>query len=328
MINRLKDYEKEGLLYSQVHPTLPLTIYNYTDKVQWEGLWDEATLMCRGLVVDDLGIIVAKPFSKFFNFSENKTNTTNNFEIYEKLDGSLIILFNYSDKWLFASRGSFTSDQVKMAEGIGINLESLNKEFTYCFELIHPDNRIVVDYGDKRDLILTGVFSTKTAEEQPIDIWNLTYAKKFNLNTPLHELHSIINDNEEGYVIRFDNGERCKIKGSEYLRLHKIMSEMSTTAVWECLSNNQDITTILNNVPDEYFGKIKQYSKELRNRFEFRKSWLELEYLTKYKDIKTSKELALEIKDLEYKHFIFSLYNGKDITESVWKSVKPEYKRL
>ena len=55
MLEKLNKYYDEGLLYKQVHPTLPLTIWNYTEKVQYENLWDEITLMCRGLVTDDKG---------------------------------------------------------------------------------------------------------------------------------------------------------------------------------------------------------------------------------------------------------------------------------
>ena len=70
MLDTLNKYLEEGLVQKQVHPTLPLTIWNYTPKVQYENLWDEITLMTRGLVVDDLGNIVARPFAKFFNWEE------------------------------------------------------------------------------------------------------------------------------------------------------------------------------------------------------------------------------------------------------------------
>ena len=91
----LHKYESEGLLFSQKHPTLPLTIWNYSDKVQYEGLWNETLLQCRGLVTDDEGNVVARPFKKFFNLEENKHTPTSKFDVYDKMDGSLGILFNY-----------------------------------------------------------------------------------------------------------------------------------------------------------------------------------------------------------------------------------------
>jgi RNA ligase len=110
---------EEGWLISQEHPTLDLTIYNYSQKTQFESNWTEWTLMCRGLVVNSKGDIVARPFSKFFNWEEvaNTIPASGSYEVYEKMDGSLGIFFWYADEKtetlhpVFASRGSFTSDQ-------------------------------------------------------------------------------------------------------------------------------------------------------------------------------------------------------------------------
>jgi hypothetical protein len=43
--------------------------------------------MCRGLVTDSNGIIMARPFPKFFNIEEEKHASTADFEVFEKLDG-------------------------------------------------------------------------------------------------------------------------------------------------------------------------------------------------------------------------------------------------
>ena len=86
MLDVLNKYYNDGLLYKQVHPTLPLTIWNYTEKVQYESAWDEITLMCRGLVTDNEGNVVARPFKKFFNIEENKHTPTDKFEVYDKMD--------------------------------------------------------------------------------------------------------------------------------------------------------------------------------------------------------------------------------------------------
>ena len=64
----LNDYIEKGLVIKQVHPTLPLSIYNYSRTCQYGGLWDDITLNCRGLVLDNKGNVIAKPFPKFFNY--------------------------------------------------------------------------------------------------------------------------------------------------------------------------------------------------------------------------------------------------------------------
>lgn len=86
-ITILNDYRDQGLLMTQFHPYLPLIIWNYTQKVQYEGLWDEITINCRALVTDFDGKIISKGFSKFWNIEENRHEATDDFEIFEKLDG-------------------------------------------------------------------------------------------------------------------------------------------------------------------------------------------------------------------------------------------------
>ena len=95
------------------HPTLPISIYNYSRTCQYENKWDEITKMCRGLILDQEGNVIAKGFNKFFNMEEHQPEEIPNepFEVFEKLDGSLGILFWYQGKWILATKGSFTSDQ-------------------------------------------------------------------------------------------------------------------------------------------------------------------------------------------------------------------------
>lgn len=39
------------------------SMYNYTAKAQYDKLWNEVTLQCRGLILDGDGNVVARPFS-------------------------------------------------------------------------------------------------------------------------------------------------------------------------------------------------------------------------------------------------------------------------
>ena len=116
----LNKYYEDGLLYKQVHPTLPLVIWNYTERVQYERLWDEITLMCRGLITDDKGNIIVKPMTKFFNYEEVVYDANNLIPwkdeyvyVQDKLDGSMLILFYYlpTNEWVTATRGSCMSEQ-------------------------------------------------------------------------------------------------------------------------------------------------------------------------------------------------------------------------
>lgn len=110
-LNILNKYKEEKLLRCQKHPTHPLLIWNYTEKVQYDNLWDDITSVCRGLITNQDGRIVARPFRKFFNIEEGRHQETDQFEIYEKMDGSLGIVFFYENEWHIATRGSFISEQ-------------------------------------------------------------------------------------------------------------------------------------------------------------------------------------------------------------------------
>ena len=265
----LTDYIERGLVIKQVHPTLPLSIYNYSRSCQYGGQWDDITLNCRGLVLDNEGNVIAKPFPKFFNYEEHTTDEIPNeyFDVYEKMDGSLGICFHYEGEWHMATRGSFTSEQaIKGNELLGkYNFQKLHTDYTYLFEIIYKENRIVCDY-DFEDVVLLGIINTKTGSEinlhsdtEDIRIQNIVKNIGFNVvmryNTfgeGFDVLKREISNSKEGYVIRFKNGMRMKIKGDEYVRLHRILTNFSTTDIWELLMTNGNMDEFLERVPDEF----------------------------------------------------------------------------
>ena len=145
--NVINEYLEKELLIMQKHPDKDLYILNYSKTCQYERAWDEITLACRGLVVNGAGTIVARPFSKFFNWEEYEAYEDlpnvpydEEWEAYEKMDGSLGLLFFYDGEWIFASRGSFISEQALKGKELldkYNNLDKLNKGYTYIFEIIY-----------------------------------------------------------------------------------------------------------------------------------------------------------------------------------------------
>lgn len=342
----LNKYYEEGLVYKQVHPTLPLTIWNYSEKVQYEGLFDGVTLNTRGLVTDDEGNIVARPFKKFFNLDEKKHTPTEKFDVYEKLDGSLGILFNYKGEWVMATRGSFISEQaIKGREILNkYQYENLLGDVTYLFEIIYPENKIVVDYGQEEKLVLIGAIHTQTGDEYDIhNEWfedlGFEVVKRYPKITNYAVLKEFIPDSKEGYVIRFTNGDRAKIKGEEYLKLHKLMTNVSTTAVWEMLSEGRDVLELLKGVPDEFYKKIKMYVLDLRYSYlsysEYAGKMHDKFRYGKFNDRypePTKKEFAefLTVNDIDPKvrALCFAIWDNKDYNKMIWKYIKPEFRRL
>jgi RNA ligase len=341
LLETLERYYNEGWLIKQTHPKLPLTIWNYSQTTQYAGKWDNVTIMCRGLVTDnETGEIVARPFRKFFNWEENRHTPTNEFEVFTKEDGSMGIAFNYKGNWIFASRGSFTSEQIIWAaDFINDNLINgvaamFDVAYTYLFEIVYKLNRIVVNYGDYEGLILLGAINTKTGEELPfnklIELDGFDIVKKYDGITDYTTLKGMIGDNEEGFVIRFSNGDRMKIKGDEYLRLHRIMTGVSTTSVWDVLANDGNMEEILKDVPDEFYDKIKEVVDELITQF----NDINNKYYGYFNDIMAEvvstdrKAFAEKAKEYIHSSILFAHYNGKSVEPIIWKIVKPEWRKL
>lgn len=349
LLKVLEDYKSRGLIFNQVHPTLPLTIWNYTPETQYGGHWDEITLMCRGLVTDDKGDIVAKGFSKFFNMEEEKHVATDDFEIFEKLDGSLILVFMYEGQMIVASRGSFTSPYAIEARRILeekypnyvqalYNAMDYGK-FTYCFELIGFE-QIVVSYPEP-DLVLTGVFSYREKykdwmEEKIVPVIGEgmpSVVKKFD-GLDWKNIKGLNWKNAEGFVVKFINGDRCKIKFEDYIKLHRQMTNLSTRGIWEALAAGEPVSSILNDVPDEFYDKIKVYEATLVTKYKSVEALHQLAYMGLSGYGYTRKEFANKVLSLDYLQvsinpiILFSMLDGKDYSKHIWKMIEPEFEKL
>lgn len=237
-----------------------LVLYNYTDKCIYEKAWDEYTLAARGIIFEkETGRLIAKPFPKFFNLGEMPETQLLNlpnvpYSVAEKVDGSLGIIYFYDGKWNVATRGSFNSVQAQ--KGLEIFHKNYNNTIrdihtTYLVEIVYPENKIVVNYGDVEKLVFLGAYDTRSQEE--VSISDSPAAKRYNLTIlEMIELQKTMPKDQEGFVVRFDNGLRVKIKGHEYLRIHKIISELSPLSLYEVMKAGRVEDTYLMQIPEEY----------------------------------------------------------------------------
>jgi T4 RnlA family RNA ligase len=347
MLDILEKYHADGLLHKQTHPTKDLTIWNYSPKVQYERLWDDITLQCRGLVTNSKGEIIARPFKKFFNYEEHKPEDIPNedYVVYEKMDGSLGILFNYENEWIMATRGSFTSTQAIKGKEIldRHDISAWRKDNTYLFEIIYPENRIVVDYGNEEKLVVLGAIHTETGEEIPDSSLFWTQDSGFEVVMTYKTwgegydlLKEEISKDREGYVIRFKNGFRMKIKGEEYKRLHKILTGVSSKDIWEYLKDNKPFDELLEKVPDEFNNWVKTTISDLKYAsFQLRETAGKLHDGFRYgkfgdRDPEPSKKEYAEfvMKQQKVLHpIMFAMWDGNNnkVDEIIWKLIKPKY---
>lgn len=333
MFENIEYLIKENYISKRKHPEFDLYILNYTAKTQYEEFWNETTESCRGLIVDNSYNIKSRCFRKFFNYEQvlNKVSDLiskkENFEITEKVDGSLGISYWINNKPFIATRGSFNSDQSIKANEIFYKkyeeqFSKLDPSLTYLFEIIYPQNRIVVDYGNKEDLILLGIFETSTNKEisnSEQTIFNA--AQKHDIkDCDFNYLKNLNLDNSEGFVVKSSSGFRFKIKFHEYIRIHKLIFGINSRMIWENLKNNQSID--LEKIPDEIYSWVKDKKYDLIKNYEI------LE--------KKSKELFDKIKHLDRKTFalnatksnlsgiLFKMFDKKEYETLIWKMIEPE----
>jgi RNA ligase len=307
--------------------------------------------MCRGLVLNDAGEIIVLPLPKFFNHEQSPEKipfTTSEYVyIQEKMDGSLGILFWYENEWIFATRGSFTSDQcIRGTEILNrqCDLNKFVKGIAYICEIIYPSNRIVVDYGDEEMLMFMSattpeaelnwstakaIFHASGIEEKHIVPTEMRKLKKpyISLYNSLKKLNT---PNREGFVLRFmPSNYRRKIKFDDYLVLHRIMSRISSYTIWESLMLLDRIPEdVLTDVPDEFYDWVKRMEKELRENYN-----LEVErHIEEYDTVKhlEGRELAEEIfKKYENSgistKILFCIKRGSNFSRTIWQRIKPAY---
>jgi hypothetical protein len=366
----LDKYVSEGWLVSQKHPTLPLAIYNYSQSTQYEGNWDDVTLSCRGLIVDSgTGEVLVKPFPKFFNYEEVEEEvpweSSEYVYVQEKMDGSLGILFNYKGEWILATRGSFTSPQA--VRGMEIlkskyNLDNFNPNIAYMVEIIYPENRIVVAYGEEKITFLGAMIKRESLNEGGPDELNWATANSFfhasgiseedivptemYFNNPEkreispfdHSMYESLKGknlkNKEGFVLRFyPSNYRCKIKFEDYVALHRIVTQVSSYDIWENLRDHGKLPEVfLENVPDEFYDWVKKVESDVLDRFRFLKS-LHAAHVSSIlrsglSDRKAMASAFMGIKDPRVNSgVLFLMADGRNSDSKIWDMVKPEYSR-
>lgn len=265
--DELEKRVEKGYLRKVISPCGRLVLFNYTDKAVFDRAWDEYTLFSRGTVYEiETGNLVATPFEKFFNYGEldldlqQKLLTETGFDVYEKADGSLGIIYFYDGEWRVNTRGSFTSDQAVKGKEIlaKYDLSGIPRDITLLAEIIYPENRIIVDYGDQEKLVLLGAYQEGT--DLNAEIYDLgrnlkmEVAKKMKFSTvdSLIEARENLPAQEEGFVVRFKDGLRVKFKGVEYLRIARILSRCSPLAFWETMKKGQVDKQVLQEIPEEF----------------------------------------------------------------------------
>lgn len=342
-----------GYINVNKHPEFPLFIYNYSQSTQYEWYWSKYTIMCRGLILDDKGCFVAKGFDKFFTDDqlrdsgmEDMIPTNESFSVYDKVDGSLGVMYFWEDIPYMATRGSFISEMAIEANKWLRNQYGhivFFPEYTYMFEIIYPENKIVVDYGDERKLVLLAVLDNNTMKE--LDIYSsefdyieeqgLERVQKFDGITDWKQILSTFGDseNKEGFVVHFHESDfRVKMKFEWYKNLAYVMQYFTKKTIWKLIRDGKDMETILSNINDEFYPMIQGYvdalwgeyneillkaEARLIHHIELMNStygqWTDKWFVHELKKYVDSWEFGLVMK----------LLKGRDPFRMIWRKIEP-----
>lgn len=325
-IKDLIDLVNEGYVRKADHPTLPLSIYNYTQKAQFESNWNHITRQTRGLVLDDQYNIIIKCPEKFFNQDEPLAAKVdlNNARISEKLDGYYISIKLDSD-WglIITSRGSFDNRYTKATKSF-LNDDTVLKmgqNYTYFCELLQNfpgDEAIILTQHPIPRLVCWAIKDENFNEIIPDDWCPFPIAKELSLA----EAKLYLEQKVEGIVAQdLKTYDRVKIKTEYFIQHHRLLSDCTKKRAWEVLSQGGLIEDL--DIPDEFMLQMKEYEKELKLEFEsFYQKILQAEYRTS--DL-TDKELGLLDDYQDLKPFLFLLRKdkGQECLDRVWQKIKP-----
>ncbi|MBM3178756.1 MAG: hypothetical protein FJZ86_00210 [Chloroflexi bacterium] len=325
--------EWKGLGDVSVERDGDLLIFNYTARAQYEGRWNFFERVSRGLIVHAVtGEIVARAFDKFYNWLQNGEKTHGHIvSITEKMDGSLGILYRLNGEHRISTRGNFHSDQAEWATKFlheHYNLDDLPDELTLLFEIVYPENRVIVDYKGREDIVLIAARNRFTGAYLPFfpdlqllaDKYGFPLPKVYSFNniTEIIALTGKLDKDEEGFVVEFSDGQRFKFKGDKYLELHRLVFSLSFKNTLQAIVTKQ-VDYIREQIPDEFSANFKGWVKEIEDTRESIKR--EVADIFAQAPKQARKDFAIWVMS-NHKHlsaYLFAMLDGEDIEALIYK---------
>lgn len=334
---------KEGYLMEKFSENHKLVLYNYTNKCQFEKKWNEITLNSRGHIFEvETNKLIALPFPKFFNLSElspdqqKRILQRRDYKITEKIDGSLGILYFYDNEWRINTRGSFNSKQSIRAKQIVENkyhFNSTNYNLTFLIEIIYPENRIVIDYGDEEKLVLLSIYDritrkelSRKSTEKYAKLFNLPIVKEYHLNyDEMFEFQSKDELSIEGFVVQYSDGLRIKIKSKRYLDIARILTNLTPLSLWKSMKQGKVDRSILEIIPEEFYDEFNVIIEDLEKNYQRLEKEIKIEYNNLKKMNLTRKEIGIN-HSLKHKNCMFGIMDRKyeKIENYIMKRIKPK----
>jgi len=193
----------------------------------------------RGVIFDEKNNyeVVCRPFEKFFNFGEEQAVKIdwNTASVFEKIDGSILKMWfsKRLDEWIVSTNGvifgedvpvMFPSskiktfgDMIRQTPSLYWEGSSFDENYTYIFEIVGRENRVVVPYEEIEMYYLTS-FCNKSGEEICFGEEEVLFPrpKKYFLNSieetiEFTKSESFNSFKNEGFVVSDADSNRMKL---------------------------------------------------------------------------------------------------------------------
>ena len=280
---------------------------------------------CRGIILDETDNYkpVCVPFFKFGNYGDTYADEIdwNTARVQEKIDGSIIKVWHHKDVWHISTNNTIDAGNARTDnnddiflnifnrawERTGKQFSELNPDYTYMFELISPQTRVVIPYSETK-LYHIGTRDINTLQELNIDI-GIEKPKEFNINTieACIETAKNLDRYHEGFVVVDSKWRRVKVKSPVYVAIHHLLNNISSEKrVIDILFSGEDREVV------SYFPEYEEVFNSMRKKLDcfVAKIEHELETVTnlKYHD---EKKLADCIKKTTCPACLFYVTKGK-----------------
>ena len=258
------------------------------------------------------------------------------FRLFRKEDGWLGILYRIDGEHRIATRGSFKSSGAVFATSLlkKYNLDSLPDDVTLVFEIICPITRVVVDYGDRSDLVLLAAYNRHTGEEyswDQVSAWGREFGFTFAESYDKHwlgycrgQLKTVSGAKLEGFVIRFDNGLRVKIKSEDYFRRSHLLMSLTPIGVWNEMEYGKVSPSLWDIIDADYHDTLDGLAFALEQKYSEVKSEIERQF-NQIECQPNRAAFAREAAKMSHQAAIFSMFDSNDnnVDQYIMKHIRP-----
>ncbi len=333
VLSGFRDWKRYG--HVSIKTQDDLILFNYNTMAMIEAKWNFFERVSRGLIMNvKTGEVVARGFDKFFNWLEGGRKAHGHIvTVMEKLDGSLAILYRAGNGYRLATRGAFDSEQALWATAFmnaHYDLTGLDDNLTLIFEIIYPENRIVVDYEGREDLVLLTARNRHTGDYLPFfpDVYTLGTQHGFALPKvyPFVEISHVLEQtgkldvSAEGYVVEYSDGSRWKFKGDRYLELQRLLNGLTFRNTLRAMSGGS-VQHIFDTVPDEFLTEVREWVSEIETRIAQVKAQVEALYAQAPNESRKDFALWVRANAIDFSPYLFAMADNLPIEPIIYRMV-------